>query len=194
MGSLLGLMVGIGLSATCGFRVFVPLLGISIASHAGHLTLSSGFSWLGTWPAIIALGVATLCEVAGYYLPWFDNLLDTIATPTAVIAGVIATASMVTDVSPFMKWSLAIIGGGGSAGVVQFGSVVVRGLSTTTTGGVGNPIVSTTELVGSIIGTILAIVLPLLAIIILILAVVGIYRWIFREKKKQKEHLTESTA
>ena len=191
METVLAVRVGLGLSATCGFRVFVPLLGIGIAAHSGYLTLASNFSWIGTWPAIIAFGLATGLEVAGYYLPWFDNLLDTIATPSAVLAGIIATASMVTDVSPFIQWSLAVIGGGGVAGVVQGGSVVVRGLSSTTTGGIGNPIVSTTELVGSILGTILAIVLPILAILALLLFGVVVYRWVFREKKKQK---TEKAA
>jgi uncharacterized membrane protein len=195
METIMAVMVGLGLSATCGFRVFVPLLGIGIAAHGGHVTLASGFVWIGTWPAIIAFGLATCLEVAGYYLPWFDNLLDTIATPAAVIAGIVATASMITDVSPFLQWSLAVIGGGGVAGVVQGGSVVVRGLSSTTTGGIGNPVVSTTELVGSILGTILAIVLPILAILALVLFGVVVYRWVFREKEKQQtEKATERTT
>lgn len=184
MESLLGLMAGLGLSATCGFRVFVPLLGISIAAQSGHLTLAPGFLWLGTWPAIITLGAATLCEVAGYYLPWFDNLLDTIATPAALVAGTIATASMITEVSPMMQWSLAIIAGGGAAGTTQAASVMVRGLSSTTTAGIGNPVISTVELVGSIIGTIIAIVIPVIAMILMLTFAVIIYRWIFQQKKK----------
>ena len=119
MEELLGLFIGIGLSATCGFRVFVPLFGMSIAHHAGALSFSSGFDWIGSWPATIAFGIAMVIEIAAYYIPWVDNLLDTIATPAAVVAGTIVTASMVGDVSPFLRWSLAIIAGGGIAAVVQ---------------------------------------------------------------------------
>src|SRR6266404_582426 len=98
METLLSICVGIGLSAACGFRVFVPLLVMSIAALSGHLTLAHGFEWIGSYPALVAFAVATCLEIAGYYIPWVDNLLDTIATPAAIIAGTIITAAMVTDV------------------------------------------------------------------------------------------------
>src|SRR5258707_766791 len=104
MDTIFSLLAGLGLSAACGFRVFVPLLVISIASLSGHLTLSPGFAWVGTWPALIAFATATALEVAGYYVPWVDNLLDTVATPAAIVAGTIVTASMVSNMDPFMKW------------------------------------------------------------------------------------------
>src|SRR5215475_13958065 len=112
METLLSICIGIGLSAACGFRVFVPLLAMSIAALSGHLTLAQGFAWIGSYPTLIAFSVATCLEIAGYYIPWVDHLLDTIATPAAIIAGTIVTASMVTDVSPFLKWTLAVIAGG----------------------------------------------------------------------------------
>src|SRR6185503_12680871 len=119
METVLSICVGIGLSAACGFRIFVPLLALSIAALSGHVHLSSGFAWIGTTPALIALSVATALEIAAYYVPWLDHALDTIATPAAVIAGTMTTAALVTDVSPFLKWTLAIIAGGGAAGLVQ---------------------------------------------------------------------------
>src|SRR6266571_8977967 len=119
METLLSICVGIGLSAACGFRVFVPLLVMSIAALSGHLTLAHGFEWIGTYPAVVAFAVATCLEIAGYYIPWVDHLLDTVATPVAIIAGTLVSASMVTDLSPFLKWTLAIIAGGGAAGMVQ---------------------------------------------------------------------------
>src|SRR2546425_4190452 len=115
METLLSVCVGIGLSAACGFRVFVPLVVMSIAALTGHLTLARGFEWVGSYPALVAFSVATCVEIAGYYVPWVDNLLDTIATPAAIIAGTLMTASLVTDLSPFLKWTLAIIAGGGGA-------------------------------------------------------------------------------
>src|SRR5881394_829642 len=115
MEPFLSSLVGIGLSAACGFRVFVPLLVVSIASYSGHLHLAPGFEWMGSTAALIAFATATALEIAGYYVPWVDNLLDTIASPAAVIAGTIATASVVADMSPFLKWTLAAIAGGGIA-------------------------------------------------------------------------------
>jgi hypothetical protein len=138
---------------------------------------------MGTWPAIIAFSVATVAEIAGYYIPWIDNLLDSVATPAAVVAGSIATASMAGDVSPFIRWSLAIIAGGGSAGLIQGSSVIVRGASSATTGGLGNPVVSTLELVAAVVGTILAIVLPILAIALFAFIA---YKIISRMKRKRK--------
>src|SRR3979409_2491408 len=119
METIFSACLGIVLSAACGFRVFVPLLIMSIAALSGHLHLAHGFEWIGSYPALVAFSVATCLEVAGYYFPWVDHLLDTIATPAAIVAGTIVTASMVADVSPFLKWTLAIIAGGGAAGMVQ---------------------------------------------------------------------------
>jgi hypothetical protein len=135
----LGLIIGIGLSAACGFRIFVPMLGVSIAALTGHLTLFPGFEWMGTWPALIAFGTATVLEVATYYVPWVDNMMDALTTPAAVAAGIIVTASVFGDVSPFLKWSMAIIAGGGVAAIVQGGTVALRAGSSGTTGGMATP-------------------------------------------------------
>src|SRR5688500_2787747 len=145
MDAWMGFVIGIGLAAACGFRVFVPLLGVSLASLSGHLELANGFDWMATRAAVIGFATATVLEIGAFYIPWLDNLLDVIATPAAVIAGTIATASMVVDVSPFMKWSLALIAGGGVAGTIQGTTAFVRGAATGTTGGVANPFVSTLE-------------------------------------------------
>ncbi len=176
MEELLGLFVGIGLSATCGFRVFVPLFGMSIAHHAGALSFASGFDWIGSWPATIAFGIAMVIEIAAYYIPWVDNLLDTIAAPAAIVAGTVVTASMVGDVSPFLRWSLAIIAGGGIAAIIQGSSVLVRGASTVSTAGLANPVVSTGELGASILGTLISIILPTVAIILVVLLLTFLLR------------------
>ncbi len=182
MQGILAFFVGVGLAATCGFRVFVPLLGLSIAHHLGHVPLSHGFEWIGSWPAMIAFGAATIFEVGAYYIPWLDHLLDVIATPAAVVAGTIVTASMLGEMSPFLRWPLGIIAGGGVAGVVQGSSILVRGASTATTGGIGNPLVSTGELAASVVGTIVSIVLPIVAIVLVGLILFFIFRRIFRRR------------
>jgi len=184
MDLLLGLLVGVGLSAACGFRVFVPLLGMSIASLSGHLTLASGFEWIGTWPALFAFGSATVLEIGAFYVPWIDNLMDTVATPAALVAGTMVTASQLGETSPFLKWSLAVIAGGGICGLVQSGTVITRAASSGSTGGLGNFAVSTVELVSSITMTFLVLVLPIIAIAVLfcvvVWAVILLVRWRFR--------------
>lgn len=170
---LLSICIGLGLSAACGFRIFVPLLVTSIAAHSGHLNLAPSFDWVGSTPALTAFSIATALEIGGYYVPCLDNFLDTVTTPAAIIAGTVVTASMVTDVSPFLKWSLAVVAGGGMAGAVQATTVLARGLSLTGTGGMANPLIATAELGGSILTAIAAIIAPFFAIG-LILLVLGI--------------------
>jgi hypothetical protein len=162
--TLFSVLVGIGLSAACGFRVFVPLLVMSIASLAGHLTLSSGFEWIGTYAALLAFAVATAMEIAGYYIPWVDHLLDVIASPAAVVAGIIVMASSIVGVSPFLRWSLAIIAGGGIAATFQAITGLARVSSTAMTAGLGNPVVSTLEAAGATAFSVLALTIPLLCV------------------------------
>src|SRR5580698_7145013 len=114
---IFGLLMGVGLSAACGFRVFVPLLVFSVASHTGHFQPPSSLEWLGSTPALVALGVATVVEVLGYMVPWLDHLLDVLAVPAAIAAGTVLTSGMLGDASPSLRWSLALIAGGGAAGV-----------------------------------------------------------------------------
>lgn len=178
---LLTILTGLGLSAASGFRIFVPFLIISIASASGNLTLSESFSWIGTTPALITFSIATLFEIGAYYIPWLDNLLDTIASPAAVIAGIILMASVITGISPLLKWSLAIIAGGGVSATIQGAAVTSRTTSTAATGGLGNPVVSTAELGGSIALSLMAVFLPVIAIIIVFLLVF----WIVRILKKR---------
>ncbi|MEP0891981.1 MULTISPECIES: DUF4126 domain-containing protein [unclassified Leptolyngbya] len=172
---LLSSMLGVSLSAATGFRVFVPFLVMSIAAQSGHLSLAQGFSWIGTVPALIMFAIASLLEVGAYYIPWIDELLDLIATPIAVVAGVITTASVTGEMSPLFQWTLAIIAGGSAAGLVKGMTDVARLTSTATTGGLANPLLATMELGSSTVLSLLAIALPLftglLVIGVLVLAV-----------------------
>src|SRR6185295_11734534 len=120
METLLSVLIGLGLSAACGFRVFVPLLVASLAARSGHLHLWQGLDWIGSTPALIAFAVATGLEIAGYYIPWVDHLLDAVATPTAIVSGVVLTASaLAPGMDPFLRWTVALIAGGGTAAIFQ---------------------------------------------------------------------------
>ena len=166
METAVSIALGIGLSAAAGFRVFVPLFALSIAGYTGYLELSPGFAWMGTLPALISFGTATVLEVLAFYIPWLDNMLDTLATPAAVIAGVLVSASVITDLPPLLKWVLSVIGGGGIAGVIQGATVLTRLKSTTFTAGIGNPLVSTAELGGSVLTSLSAIFLPVITVLV----------------------------
>lgn len=184
METILGLCIGIGLSAACGFRVLVPLLVMSIASLLGLFEPMKGFEWLAMPSVCIALAVATVCEVAAYYIPWVDNMLDTVATPAAMIAGTLTTMAVSSgEMSQFASWAAAIIIGGGTAGAVQMSTVAVRGVSTATTGGVANPLVSTGEWIGAFLLSILSLIVPVLVVVLIIVLAIFTVRW-FREKKK----------
>jgi hypothetical protein len=172
--------LAMGLAASCGFRIFVPMLVISIASRTELLTLSDGFAWVGSTTAITVFAVATVIEIAAYYIPWLDNFLDSISTPSAVIAGVVVSAACVHDLHPVMKWSLAIIAGGGTAGIVKAGLVSLRLGSTSLTGGVANPIVSTVEWLSSIALSLLALFLPILAGFVAIGLLIALVRFAWK--------------
>ena len=162
---ILSAIVGVGLSAACGFRVFIPPLVMCIAAKAGHVSFGAEFAWMETNVALVIFSIAAILEIGAYYIPWLDNALDTIAAPAAVVAGTMTTAAMLGDISPWLKWSLAAIAGGGAAGAVQVTTTVARGASSVLTGGMGNWVVSTGEGIGAVITAILAIVVPILVFI-----------------------------
>src|SRR5499427_8764881 len=170
---VLPVVLGIALAAATGFRVFLPMLIVSAAAYTGHLSLDSSFAWLGTSSALAMLSVATLVEIFAYYIPVIDNLLDSVFTPAAFVAGTIVSAAVMTDVQPMVKWTAAVIAGGGIAGLTQGVTAVLRAHSTVLTGGLGNPVIATAELGAALIMTFLALVVPAVAI-----ALVFLFLWL----------------
>ena len=174
----LSIALGIGLAAATGLRLFLPMLVVSAAAYAGYLPLSENFAWLATLPALILLGVAALVEILAYYIPGLDNLLDTLATPAAFVAGTLVSAAVITDLPPMVKWAAEIIAGGGIAGLTQSVTTVVRAKSTLMTGTLGNPAVATAELGGSLIVSLLALIAPLLTALLIVLMLWLAIRWV----------------
>jgi hypothetical protein len=174
--SLAGIGVGLALAAAAGFRIFVPLLALSLAARGGWIELSPSFDWLATVPAAMALATAMVLEIAAYYVPFFDNMLDTLAAPVAVLAGIVASASVLTDLPPWLQYSIAVIGAGGTAGIVHASTSVLRLKSSATTAGFGNPIIATLELAGSVLIAVVALLAPLIALLVAVLCVVFVTR------------------
>lgn len=160
----LSVVLGVALAAATGFRVFLPMLIASGAAYTGHLPLGENFAWLATPAALIMLSVAALVEIVAYYVPGLDNLLDTLAAPAALVAGTVLSAAVMTDLPPTLKWTAAIVAGGGAAGLTQGLTSILRAKSTIFTGGIGNPVISTAELGGAIAIPLLALAAPLIAL------------------------------
>jgi hypothetical protein len=168
----LSIALGVGLAAAVGLRVFLPMLVVSVAAYSGHLPLSSGFAWLASAPALLMLAIAAVLEIVAYYIPGVDNLLDALATPAALIAGTIVSAAVMADLPPLVKWTTAVIAGGGAAGLTQGITSLLRLKSTTLTAGLGNHVVASGELGGALALSLLALAAPVLAI-----AVVAVFCW-----------------
>lgn len=185
---IIAVAIGIGLSASCGFRVFVPMLVASIAAKAGIFPVNEGFQWLAGWPAIISFGTATVVEILAYYLPFIDNLLDTITTPLAVVGGTLLLTSVLPIDNDFLKWFTGFIFGGGSAAAIQGGTALTRLTSTKLTAGAGNAVVATGEHAAAIGTSVLSLLTPLVlaAIIIVVITylVLKFGKKIFSRKKE----------
>jgi hypothetical protein len=180
---VLSVVLGIVLAAATGFRVFLPALIASAAAYTGHLPLGEGFAWLGTPAALTMLGVAAVVEVAAYYVPGVDNLLDTLSTPAAFIAGTVLSAAVMTDLPPVVKWAAAIIAGGGAAGLTQGVISILRANSTVFTGGLGNSTVATAELGGALAVPLLALAAPFVALALVILLLWVAFRLLRRLRR-----------
>ena len=185
---IISICLGIGLAASAGFRVFLPLLVLSLAAHNDMIPLNENWDWIGSSLSIWIFGIATLLEILAYYIPWFDNLLDTIAVPLAAFAGTAVMVSTVAELSPVITWTLAIIAGGGTAATVKSAMGATRLTSTATTAGIANPIVSTVETGFATTMSLISLFLPILALLIVILLLFllrKIYKKLFSGKMKK---------
>ena len=183
-----GILLGLGLAASCGFRVFVPLLVSNVASHLGYIHFGAGYEWMASWPAFAVFISATIIEIGAYYIPWLDNALDTIAIPLASVAGTLLTVSFISGMDPMVHWTLGIILGGGSAAIIKAGASVARLKSSALTAGFANWIVATLENISSFILSVLTILIP---VVMGIFALVIISYFGFRVFKKKEKNNTK---
>lgn len=183
---------GICLSAACGFRTFVPLLFVGLASQFGVIALDAQYAWLATTTGLVALGTAAVLEVGGYYIPVVDHLLDVIATPLAMAAGSLVMLTSIGADHGVPGWLLALLLGGGMSGAVQLTTVKVRALSTGTTAGLANPLVATVELVGASMLSALALLLPVLAVGVAVALLAALWRAVRWVRARRELRLARS--
>lgn len=191
--TILSIFLGIGLAASVGFRVFLPLFALSLASYFGTWELNDSWQWIGSLAALLTLGIATMVEIFAYFIPWVDNLLDSISIPLAAIAGTAVMVSTVAGLDPVVTWSLAIIAGGGTATAIKGAGATGRLASTATTGGIANPIVATVETGTAVVVTTASIFAPILAAILVIIILVIIFR-IYRKLRPKNNISSQSNS
>ncbi len=178
--TIISIFLGIGLAASVGFRVFLPLFALSLASYFNIWDFNESWQWIGSLAAVLVLGVATLVEIFAYFIPWVDNLLDTVAIPLAAIAGTVVMVSTIANLDPVVTWSLAIIAGGGTATAIKGAGATGRLASTATTGGLANPLIATMETGTAVMVSTASIFAPILATIMVIIILVIIF-WMYRK-------------
>ncbi len=183
--TILSIFLGIGLASASGFRVFLPMFAMSLASYFKVFELNESFQFIAGLPALITLGIATIVEIFGYYIPFIDNLLDTIATPLAAVAGTVAMASTLVHLPTEMTWILALIAGGGTATAMQGMTSFTRMASSIKTAGIGNPIVATAETGTATVMSALSIFAPIIAIVFVVILLVILYL-LFKKFRKIK--------
>lgn len=179
--------LGIALAACCGFRVFVPMLIAGLAAKFNLFHFSESFSWLSSTPALIALGAATVVEIAGYYIPFVDNILDTIAAPLAAVAGTLLATSVIPVENEWMKWGIGIVAGGGGAGLIASGTGLLRLLSSKTTIGTGNNVIATGENAAAAGGAVLSFLIPVIMAVVFVLFFIWILRKIVQRFGNKKQ-------
>ncbi|MEM9751962.1 MAG: DUF4126 domain-containing protein [Planctomycetota bacterium] len=197
---LLAVGVGVGLSAACGFRVFVPFFLVAIAIRADYvppgLKSLAGLDWLSSDVALIVLGVATAAEILAFYVPWFDNLMDTIATPLATVAGTVMMMGVLDGAPEPIQWGVGLLVGGGTSLGVQATTVLTRGASTVATAGLGNPVVATAENAGSSVLSVLAVLIgPIVVVVVVAMLfwfVTKLIRW--RRRGRDESLVAASVA
>ncbi|NNE03151.1 MAG: DUF4126 domain-containing protein, partial [Eudoraea sp.] len=172
-------------AASVGFRVFLPLFALSIASYFGVWDLNESWEWIGSLAAVITLGVATIVEVFAYFIPWVDSLLDSIALPLAALAGTAVMVATISDLDPVVTWSLAIIAGGGTATAIRGASATSRVASTATTGGLGNPVISAVETGTAVVVSAASIFVPVVAVVLVIIILIIIFS-IYRKLRPRR--------
>lgn len=186
--SLLSIAAGLALAASAGFRVFVPLLIVSVAARAGWLEIAPSFQWIATTQALTVFLTATVLEIGAYYVPFLDNLLDTVSTPAAVVAGMVASASVLVDLPPWLRYSIAIAGAGSTAGVVAASTTMLRLKSSALTAGFGNGVLATFELLGAFGVALVAVLVPIFALVVVAAILSFAIRRLGRRSRRGRVH------
>jgi hypothetical protein len=175
---------GIGLAACAGLRTFLPLFVVGLAGRIDWIPLTGKFEWMTSTPALVVFGVAVLVEVLADKFPVVDHFLDSIQIFVKPIAGAVLAASVLAELSPLQATVLGLVTGGTVAGTIHLTKAHLRLVSSATTVGIANPVLSAIEDVGAFLGSILALVVPVLLMFVLVGALIGVW-WFIRRRRQR---------
>lgn len=174
--SISNVFTAFGLSTSAGLNAYIPLLIVALTARFTNLIeLRPPFDWLTNSWVIAVIVVLLLIEIFADKVPLVDHANDVIQTFVRPTAGAIlfaATNNAISDLHP----ALAIVCGLLLAGGVHATKATVRPVVTATTGGLGNPVVSTVEDITALVVSIMAILVPILTFLLLILLIFLIWR------------------
>ncbi len=192
------LAMGFSLAAVVGIRAFTPLLAAGLAARWDLIPLGSGFSWLQSNEALLILGAATAIELLGDKIPTVDHLLDAAGLVVKPVAGCLVMAAPLLELDT--KWAtlLGLLTGSTVAGAVHLARAQLRVVSTVSTAGIGNPILSSAEDLIAGGASVLAILLPILAFFaaagLLLACSWAVLRRLRRRKLPRKRLSSDSNA
>jgi hypothetical protein len=175
---ILPALLGLGLASATGLRTFLPLLMLALAARFEMfgVRLIDQMDWLVSWPAIAALATAAVAEFAGDKIPAVDHALNAVGYVSRPVAGALAAGSVFWAVDPGTAAIAGLIVGAPAALAFNAAQTGVRVGSTATTGGLGNPVVSTIEDVLAFLTVIVAFLAPILIPVVLIVLAVVVFR------------------
>jgi len=184
--------LAVSLAASAGLRAFLPLLIAGVLSRLEVLSLGESYSFVGSTPALVCFGIATVLEIAGDKIPAVDHALDAGGTVVRPLAGSLLAASVMWQIDePLWALVLGVIVGAPSALAPHAAKAATRGVSTTLTAGFANPVLSIMEDVSAAAIAFLAILVPTLTAAILVLAVFLGWRW-WRNRSLRKARAPEA--
>ena len=167
-------LAAFGLSGAAGLNAWLPLFASALLDRLDVVELAAPVDQLSSTGGLVLLALLTTADFVGDKIPLVDHVLHLVGTVVAPVSGAILFTGQ-TGLETDLPTLAAVLLGGITAGTIHAGRSTVRPVSTATTGGVGNPVLSLTEDVGSLVLVVLAFVLPLIALLLVIALAAGFF-------------------
>lgn len=176
--------LAVALAASAGLRAWLPLLVAGVLARAGIADLGDGFGWLASWPALGLFGLATVLEIAGDKIPALDHGLDVVGTFVRPLTGALAAAAALAQIhDPMIALVIGLLVGAPTALAPHAAKASARAVSTGTTGGLANPVISVLEDITAFAVAVLAFVIPIVVAALVIVAGWLGWRWVRRRRR-----------
>jgi hypothetical protein len=185
------LLTGLGLAMPAGLNAYIPLLAVALADrYTGLIQLAEPYDIVSSPAAIAVISVLLGIELLADKIPIVDHVNDLVQSAIRPSAGAVllmASTDTVETINPLVAMILGLLVAGG----VHTAKTSFRPLVTTTTGGVGNPIVSAVEDAVAIAVTVIALIAPIVIAVVLLALVWSIA---VRLRRRRRRRSGETTA